>query len=105
MVNALNIPAPARWWEVSLKRSRKRSSEENSKGEILYRYNFQTELYTSSHGISWTKNLEALDLAHFDKAILTLSDLQEAWRELPAIVQLWFRLRDLELGALLTICD
>ena len=97
MVNSLHIPAPERWWAKSLERSRKRSPD----SEIIHTYWFKTGVYTSQNGISWSKLVEALDLAYFDEDILHLPGVADAWRPLPAIVQLWFVVRNLpniELG-------
>ena len=95
MVNSLHIPAPEKLWKNALGWTKKRSPD----GELIHKYCFKTECYTSQQGISWTKLVEALDLAYFDQDILNLSDLRDAWQPLPPIVQLWFSLGELELDA------
>ena len=47
--------------------------------------------------LPWTRLIEALDLSNFDDDILELSSTADAWKRLPAVVQLWFALLGLEL--------
>ena len=47
--------------------------------------------------LPWSRLIEALDLSNFDDDIRELSSTADAWKPLPAVVQLWFALLGLEL--------
>ena len=92
MVNSLHLEAPKRWWVARLQRSLKKSPN----NELIHEHTFETGLYTSRNFLSWSRLVEALDLANFDDDIVMLSSTAEAWMPLPAIVELWFAVRNLE---------
>ena len=84
MINSLQLEAPKEMWELSLRRSLKRSDA----GELVHKYTFETGVYASRNFLTWSRLIEALDLANFDKDMVKLRSIADAWKPLPAIVQL-----------------
>ena len=87
MFNSLHIDAPIPLVCLSLKRS--------PHGELIHRYMFQTGVYHSRNFLTWSRLVEALDLAYFDEDMVTLPSTADAWKPLLAIMQLWFVLPSL----------
>ena len=88
MVDSLHIEAP----KVLLKRSLRRSLKRSPNGELIHKYTFETGVYTSQNFLTWSRLVEAIDLAYFDEDMVTLCSTADAWKPLPAIMQLWFLL-------------
>ena len=84
MINSLQIEAPKEMWELSLRRSLKMSAA----CEIVHKYTFETEVYASRHFITWTRLVEALDLANFDKDMMKLRSIADAWKPLSVTCEL-----------------
>ena len=84
MINSLQIEAPKEMWELSLRRSLKMSAA----CEIVHKYTFETEVYASRHFLTWTRLIEALDLANFDKDMVKLRSIADAWKPLPVTCEL-----------------
>ena len=84
MINSLHIEAPKEMWEMSLRRSLKMSAA----CEIVHTHTFETEVYASRHFLTWTRLIEALDLANFDKDMVKLRSIADAWKPLPVTCEL-----------------
>ena len=81
MVNSLHLDAPFR--KSSLLRSLKRSRD----GGLVHKHTFATGIYTSKNLLTWSRLVEALNLAYFDEDIVLLRSTDEAWQPLPSIMQ------------------
>ena len=62
-----------------------------------HRHKMRERCYWGRTLLTWSRLIEALDLSNFDDDILELSSIADAWKPLPAVVQLWFALLGLEL--------
>ena len=82
-------------WKERLKRSLKRRDNI----WFIEKDAIETGVSSSRNFLTWSRLVEALDLANFDDNILMLSSTADAWKPLPAIVELWFALRNLEFDA------
>ena len=91
MVNSLHIDAPRRFLQRSLRMSFKRLQTQGSPldGELVHQYTFKTGVYTSQRFLTWSRLVKARDLAYFDEDMATLPSTADAWKPLPAIMQLW----------------
>ena len=84
MVNSLHIEAPKQMWKMSLRRSLKRSAA----GELVHKYTFETGVYASRNFLTWSRLIEALDLANFAKDMMKLRSIADAWKPLPVTCEL-----------------
>ena len=91
MVNSLHIDPPKRLLQRSLRMSVKILQKQGSPqdGRLVHQYTFKTGVYTSQMFLTWSRLVEALDLAFFDEDMVTLLSTADAWKPLPAIVHLW----------------
>ena len=82
MINSLCLDAPFRKGSLVLANI-KRSPYD---GQVVHKHTFATGIYTSKHLLTWSKLVEALDLAYFDEDIVKLRSTDEAWKKLPSIM-------------------
>ena len=91
MVNSLHIDPPKRFLQRSLRMSVKILQKQGSPqdGRIVHKHTLKTGVYTSQMFLTWSRLVEALDLAFFNKKMVRLLSTADAWKPLPAIVHLW----------------
>ena len=72
---------------MSVKILQKQGSPQD--GRIVHKHTFKTGVYTSQMFLTWSRLVEALDLAFFNEKMVRLLSTADAWKPLLAIVHLW----------------